>query len=236
MVCLILGVLGGHVALLAWLQAAPAREAAVTPTFRFQLATAAPVIRPSRPELAPKPSASPLRPVFNKVKTANPTAVQTPTAADGSSTNGASVTEPMAKRTTAVVVADKTPEAGFTPNAQTATATTTSTAAQAMTTPATPAPATTAILPSEKADYLNNPAPTYPAISRRLGEQGKVVIRVLIGKDGLPQQGNIEQSSGYARLDQVALRAVMGWRYVPGQRNGTAQDMWYQVPIHFALQ
>jgi protein TonB len=69
-----------------------------------------------------------------------------------------------------------------------------------------------------------------------LGEQGKVVIRVLIDKDGKPQQGEIGQSSGYTRLDQAALHAVMAWRYVPGRRDGTAQDMWFNVPIHFALQ
>ncbi|MFZ2124179.1 MAG: energy transducer TonB [Rhodoferax sp.] len=100
---------------------------------------------------------------------------------------------------------------------------------------ASPAP-TTVVLPSTNADYLNNPAPVYPAISRRLGEEGKVVIRVLIDKDGKPQQGHIGQSSGHHRLDQAALRAVMAWRYVPGRRDGTAQDMWFNVPIHFALQ
>jgi protein TonB len=105
-----------------------------------------------------------------------------------------------------------------------------------VTTPSALAAPTTEVLPSSNADYLNNPAPVYPALSRRLGEQGKVVIRVLIGKDGMPKQGNIDQSSGYSRLDQAALRAVMGWRYMPGQRNGTAQDMWFNVPIHFALQ
>lgn len=105
----------------------------------------------------------------------------------------------------------------------------------ALTTPDAPATPVAVALPSSNADYLNNPSPSYPAISRRLGEQGKVVIRVLIDKNGKPQQGDIHQSSGYARLDQAALRAVMGWRYAPGQRNGMAQDMWFNVPINFAL-
>jgi protein TonB len=83
---------------------------------------------------------------------------------------------------------------------------------------------------------LNNPAPVYPAISQRLGEQGKVMIRVLITKDGSPRQGEIHQSSGYERLDQAALRAVMSWHYVPGQRAGVPQDMWFNVPINFALK
>jgi protein TonB len=101
---------------------------------------------------------------------------------------------------------------------------------------AAPAPGGTMVLPSRDADYLNNPAPAYPAISRRLGEQGKVVIRVLIDRDGKPQQGDVGQSSGYTRLDQAALRAVMSWRYVPGRRDGLVQDMWFDVPIHFTLE
>lgn len=98
------------------------------------------------------------------------------------------------------------------------------------------APAPSIQLPSSAADYLNNPAPVYPAISQRLGEQGKVVIRVLITKDGGARQAEIYQSSGFDRLDQAALGAVTGWRYVPGQRAGVPQDMWFNVPINFALK
>ncbi|MEO8120560.1 MAG: energy transducer TonB, partial [Rhodoferax sp.] len=48
---------------------------------------------------------------------------------------------------------------------------------------AAPAPARVE-LPSSDADYLQNPKPPYPSMSKRLGEQGKVVVRVLIGLDG----------------------------------------------------
>jgi periplasmic protein TonB len=88
-------------------------------------------------------------------------------------------------------------------------------------------------LPSSSAEYLNNPLPTYPALSLRLNEAGKVVVRVLIGKNGLALDGSIDQSSGYDRLDQAALRAVLKWRYVPGRVDGQAQDMWFDVPINF---
>ncbi len=91
-------------------------------------------------------------------------------------------------------------------------------------------------LPSSDADYLNNPAPQYPAISRRLGEQGKVVVRVLIGADGQPQQAELRQSSGFDRLDKLALATVMKWRYVPGKRGGTAETMWFNVPLNFRLE
>lgn len=89
--------------------------------------------------------------------------------------------------------------------------------------------------PSSKASYLNNPQPPYPAISRRLGEQGRVVVRVLISAQGHAKQVDIGQSSGSARLDQAALDTVMTWRFVPGRRAGVAEDMWYQVPISFSI-
>ncbi|MCZ8256281.1 MAG: energy transducer TonB [Polaromonas sp.] len=91
-------------------------------------------------------------------------------------------------------------------------------------------------LPSSDADYLQNPKPPYPPISKRLGEQGKVIVRVLIGADGLPQKSEIRQSSGFDRLDQAAVTTVMRWRYVPGKRGGIAEAMWFNVPINFVLE
>ena len=104
--------------------------------------------------------------------------------------------------------------------------------------PATVTPAAPAKIepPSSNADYLKNPKPPYPPISKRLGEQGTVIVRVLIGADGLPQKDELKQSSGFDRLDRVALETVMKWRYVPGKRGGVAQAMWVNVPINFVLQ
>jgi len=100
--------------------------------------------------------------------------------------------------------------------------------------PAPPAPPSVQ-LPSSNADYLQNPKPVYPSISKRLGEQGKTIVRVLIGVDGLPKQASIRQSSGYERLDEAARQAVMSWRYVPGKRNGVAEPMEFDVPINWVL-
>jgi len=100
--------------------------------------------------------------------------------------------------------------------------------------PAPPAPPSVQ-LPSTDADYLQNPKPVYPAMSKRLGEQGKTIVRVLIGTDGLPRQASIRQSSGYERLDEAARNAVMSWRYVPGKRNGVVEPMEFNVPINWVL-
>ena len=103
--------------------------------------------------------------------------------------------------------------------------------------PAPPAPPATpaVVAPSSNASYLNNPPPTYPAISRRLGEQGLVVLRVLIGTDGLPQQVQVKESSGFERLDQAAVKTVSRWRFVPGTKNGVPEAMWHLQPINFVL-
>jgi len=101
--------------------------------------------------------------------------------------------------------------------------------------PAPPAPAKVE-LPSSSADYLRNPPPAYPAMSRRLGEQGQVMVRVLIGADGNAQQAQIARSSGFERLDKAALDAVLKWRYVPGKRGGVPETMWFNVPINFVLE
>lgn len=104
--------------------------------------------------------------------------------------------------------------------------------------PAAPAapPGPAIIQPSSDASHLNNPKPVYPAVSKRLGEQGKIVLRVLIGTDGLPQKIEIKQSSGYERLDRQAVDTVSRWRFVPGTRNGVPEAMWYLQPINFVLQ
>jgi len=90
-------------------------------------------------------------------------------------------------------------------------------------------------LPSSKAEYLNNPKPRYPTASLRLEEQGRVVIHVFIGKDGVPQKIEIGTSSGYTRLDRAALEAIKEWRFVPGTRAGLPEAMWLDVPLVFKI-
>ena len=108
--------------------------------------------------------------------------------------------------------------------------------------PVAPAPAprvaapAALVLPSADADYLDNPRPAYPRLSRRLGEQGTVIVRVLISVDGRAEQAELRTSSGFERLDQAALETVRRWRYVAGRRHGVPEAMWFNVPIRFVLE
>lgn len=104
--------------------------------------------------------------------------------------------------------------------------------ASAMAAPPAPAPI---VPPSFNADYLDNPAPDYPAQSRRLSEEGRVVLRVFVAADGSAQIVEIRHSSGYARLDRAAREAVAAWRFVPARSGEEKVAAWVLVPISFTL-
>lgn len=97
-----------------------------------------------------------------------------------------------------------------------------------------PLPAT-ATEPSYSAGYLRNPPPAYPAASRRNGEQGTVLLRVLVNAAGDPAHVEIRRSSGYYRLDNAARDAVRRWKFVPGKRGGEPVDAWVIIPLAFSL-
>ena len=90
--------------------------------------------------------------------------------------------------------------------------------------------------PSFNAAYLNNPAPAYPTLSRRMGEEGKVVLRVFVNESGLPQDVQLKSSSGSNRLDSTAVDTVKQWKFVPARRGDTPIGAWVLVPISFSLR
>lgn len=98
-----------------------------------------------------------------------------------------------------------------------------------------PAPAPALIDARFDADYLDNPKPLYPHASRRLGEEGKVVLRVFVSAEGDAKQVEVKHSSGFQRLDLAAEKAVARWRFVPARRGEQAVTAWVVVPIVFSL-
>lgn len=99
-----------------------------------------------------------------------------------------------------------------------------------------PAPESSITLPRFNADYLNNPPPVYPALARRLGEQGRVMLRVQVRADGTPAEIEINRSSGSARLDRAALEAVRNWRFIPAQQGDAPVASSVLVPVSFTLE
>ena len=102
---------------------------------------------------------------------------------------------------------------------------------------APPAPAAEPLVqPRFDADYLKNPAPNYPPLSRRMGEEGKVILRVLVNPQGSAESVEIRTSSGSQRLDDAAVNTVKHWKFIPAKRGDTAVQSAVLVPIIFKLE
>lgn len=98
--------------------------------------------------------------------------------------------------------------------------------------PAPPSPT-----PPRPADYLNNPKPPYPALSRRLGEEGVVRLNILVNPDGSVARLELSKSSGYPRLDQSAMDTVQSsWKFEPARQDGSPVAAWVIVPIQFTVR
>jgi periplasmic protein TonB len=84
-------------------------------------------------------------------------------------------------------------------------------------------------------EYIRPPQPVYPAISRRLGETGVVVLRILIGEKGLPEQVLVQKSSGSANLDEAGRQAALRALFKPHMEDGKPVAVFALVPLNFQL-
>ena len=111
--------------------------------------------------------------------------------------------------------------------------------AEAVTLAPAPAPAPVAVTvtaPIFNAAYLDNAPPSYPSLSRRLGEQGRVILRVLVDPGGRASEVQVRASSGSERLDESARATVRHWKFVPAKRGGEPVPEWVLIPISFKLE
>lgn len=79
-------------------------------------------------------------------------------------------------------------------------------------------------------------APDYPVLSRRLGEEGKLMLQVELDESGRISNTRIINSSGYSRLDNAALAAVKTWRCRPAVRDGHPVRAIALQPFNFVIQ
>jgi protein TonB len=100
--------------------------------------------------------------------------------------------------------------------------------------PAPPAPPQD-IAPSENISYRKLRPPKYPPQAIRRHIEGDVVLKVLVGADGKPEEITVEKSSGERLLDQAAIAAVKTWMFNPGMKNGQPSRGYALVPISFSL-
>lgn len=101
--------------------------------------------------------------------------------------------------------------------------------------PSEPPPPAAVTAPRFDAAYLNNPPPAYPRLSRKLGEEGRVLLRVFVTPDGAPREVLLQASSGSSRLDRAAKEAVERWKFSPARQGAQSVGAWVVVPVVFSL-
>lgn len=188
---------------------------------------AIPVQKPRAAKSSPKKPAAKLvvkkapalpHPIPTPVKISSPSIVET-----ASATTPSARSSPAAERDADV------------PVAQIATATATVAEPKSVPVAAVATPAEAPSPPSFSAAYLNNPPPVYPAMARRMGEEGRVLLRVYVTPQGTAGEVNVFTSSGSTMFDDAAQAAVKAWRFVPARQGESAVAAWVKVPIVFKL-
>jgi protein TonB len=76
-------------------------------------------------------------------------------------------------------------------------------------------------------------ADNYPRLLRDAGIGGKTVIWFYIGADGRTITQRIQTSSGYATLDDAAMRVAPTLQFTPAENQGKKVAVWVQIPIVF---
>jgi protein TonB len=181
----------------------------------------APDISPPRPALSapPAPAVAPTRPAAPA-----PTLLSSKAPSNNTLTAPQEVPRPSPK-------ADATPVATPAPAAPAPAA---ATAPEAPPAPAAPLPPKQ--ITASAVRYLVPPQQVYPETSRRLGESGKVGLKVLVDEHGKAIEVQVTQSSGFSRLDQSAVSAMRAARFQPYLENGVARSVWAPATITYDLQ
>ncbi len=79
--------------------------------------------------------------------------------------------------------------------------------------------------------------PAYPTISRRLGEEGTVRLRLTVTAEGRVSEALLLESSGFNRLDEAAINwVVRHWRYEPAMEGARAIESMVEASLTFRLE
>lgn len=84
---------------------------------------------------------------------------------------------------------------------------------------------------------LKTTLPEYPNASKRLGEEGVTGLRLFVTAEGKITDVQLDSSSGYARLDDAAVKHVLrNWAYTACTENGKAVACWFTTKLRWKLE
>jgi periplasmic protein TonB len=202
------------------------------------------LVEPPKPiDITPPPVAVPVakppaKPVATPAAVPSPAPPPAQAAAAPKAAQAAPVLQPLAVNNP--TPAPNAPSGNAAPTAPSANVVDPAAQAAAPAAPAVPKPPAqpaVTLQPSTDADHADTQYRiALPAISARLSEHGRVLVRVQVGTDGRALQVQLLKSSGYARLDDNALATVARWRFKPGSVNGVPTVGWVEQPVNYAAQ
>lgn len=83
--------------------------------------------------------------------------------------------------------------------------------------------------------FLYQEIPVYPMLARRLGKEGRVLLKLLIDADGKLSNIEVIEAAGYG-FTEASVAAVKKSTYLPGYRDGIKVATRALLPISFRLQ
>ena len=78
--------------------------------------------------------------------------------------------------------------------------------------------------------------PDYPKGSRQRGEQGDVVVEMMVNPQGEVDEATVVSSSGFVELDEAALRAVRFAKFTPARSGGETVASIARITLAFKLK
>jgi protein TonB len=85
-------------------------------------------------------------------------------------------------------------------------------------------------------EYIQSPQADYPSMAKRMGEEGRVIMQVLVNDKGRAERVEILKSSGFARLDESAKLALLRALFKPYLEDGKATTVLATASINFSLR
>jgi protein TonB len=75
----------------------------------------------------------------------------------------------------------------------------------------------------------------YPPILRDSGIGGQVVVWLFIDAEGRVENAKVDRSSGYAQLDEAALKVAKVMKFLPAQNRDLKVPVWVSIPVTFRV-
>ncbi len=94
----------------------------------------------------------------------------------------------------------------------------------------------TPVIADEYPVLVSSPDVVYPDMAREAGVEGRVIVRMLVGRDGRVKEAVVDPKHSVPLLDAAALASARASVFTPALSNGHAVAVWVARPFDFRLR